>query len=52
MLTAAKSDKARAEMSHAEIVVLTHGSALELLQHYGDMFYLARVNLLVVDECK
>ena len=38
-------------MSAADIVVLTHGSAIELLQHYGDLFYLSRVNLIVVDEC-
>ncbi len=38
-------------MSDANILVLTHGSALELLQHYNDMFYFARINLVVVDEC-
>ncbi len=48
---AAKSDKARAEISNANICVLTHGSALELLQHYNDIFCFTRVNLIVVDEC-
>mmetsp|Transcript_3985 Transcript_3985/g.5196 ORF Transcript_3985/g.5196 Transcript_3985/m.5196 type:complete len:1557 (+) Transcript_3985:97-4767(+) len=49
--TAAKSEEARQELSDAQIIVATHGSALELLRHYSNTFYLSRVNLIVVDEC-
>lgn len=51
ILIAAKSDEARSKLSNSNILVLTHGSALELLQHYNDMFYFSRINLVVVDEC-
>ena len=50
-IIAAKSDEARINLSKSNILVLTHGSALELLQHYNDMFYFSRINLIVVDEC-
>lgn len=49
--TAACSEKARIELSNAQIVVATHGSALELMRHFEDLFSLTRVNLLVLDEC-
>jgi len=49
--TAAVSEKARKELANAQVLVATHGSALDLLRHYSDMFHLNRVNLLVIDEC-
>jgi len=49
--TAVCSEKARTKLSNAQVVVATHGSALELLRHFGDLFSLSRVNLLVFDEC-
>ena len=45
------SEKARKELSESNVVVATHGSAMDLLNHYGDIFNFSRINLLVVDEC-
>lgn len=49
--TAASSDLAREELGQCQILVATHGAALDLLRHYGDTFHLSRVNLLILDEC-
>lgn len=49
--TATTSPKARETLSKAQIVVATHGSAKDLMDHYGDYFNLERVNLLILDEC-
>ena len=45
------SDRARANVQKCNILVATHGAALDILRHYGDYFNLAEVNLIVVDEC-
>ena len=47
--TCTKSAKAREELAEANIIVATHGAAKDLFMHYGDMFCLSRINLLVVD---
>ncbi len=39
------------KMAQANILVATHGAARDLLMHYGDIFSIERVNLLIVDEC-
>ena len=49
--TASGSERSRDQISSAQIVVATHGTALDLLRHYSDRFNLNRVNLLVMDEC-
>mmetsp|Transcript_4801 Transcript_4801/g.6866 ORF Transcript_4801/g.6866 Transcript_4801/m.6866 type:complete len:483 (+) Transcript_4801:176-1624(+) len=46
-----ESLSSRKELSKSNIVVATHGAFKDLLMHYGDMFSLSRVNLIVVDEC-
>ena len=33
------------------VLVATHGAYLQLLRHYGDLFNLERVDLLILDEC-
>jgi len=45
------SEKAREKLASADVLVATHGSALDLLKHYNDMFNLSRVNLMILDEC-
>jgi endoribonuclease Dicer len=42
---------AREAMAAANILVATHGAMLDLFMHYGDLFQMQRINLLVVDEC-
>lgn len=49
--TASNSEESRRKLASADVVVITHGSALDLLRSYGDIFNLQRVNLLVMDEC-
>lgn len=49
--TAVCSEKSRSELALAQIVVTTHGCALDLLRHYSDIFTLERVSLLCIDEC-
>jgi len=47
----ARSTRAREELLKANIIVATHGAARNLFMHYGDMFKLQKMNLIVVDEC-
>lgn len=42
---------AREAMAASNILVATHGAILDLFMHYGDLFQMQRINLLVVDEC-
>lgn len=49
--TSSNSDMAREEIKECNILVATHGAALDILRHYGDYFSLSNVNLIVVDEC-
>ena len=35
----------------ADVIVATHGTALDLLRHYPDMLSVQMVDLLVIDEC-
>jgi hypothetical protein len=46
-----RSTRARDELQRANIIVATHGAARNLFMHYGDMFSLKNMNLIVVDEC-
>ena len=39
------------KLCSANIIVATHGSALDLLSYFGDKFSLTKVNLLIFDEC-
>ena len=39
------------KLAQANILVATHGAARDLFMHYGDLFSVERLNLLVVDEC-
>ena len=36
---------------NCRVLVATHGAYLQLLNHFGDLFYLERVDLLILDEC-
>ncbi len=39
------------KLAQANILVATHGAVRDLLMHYGDLFSMERLNLLIVDEC-
>jgi len=45
------SEQLRKELATAEVLVATHGAILDLYRHYGDLFHLKNVSLLVFDEC-
>eukprot|EP00804_Cyclotella_cryptica_P016705 CCRYP_002011-RB/>CCRYP_002011-RB protein AED:0.04 eAED:0.04 QI:412/1/1/1/0.83/0.85/7/239/1584 len=49
--TSSRSARARESIAAADVVVATHGSALDLLNHYQDILSLTDVSLLVIDEC-
>jgi len=49
--TSSHSSKARDEIANARVIVATHGTALDLLNHYGDVLSMANVELLIIDEC-
>jgi hypothetical protein len=46
-----RSSRARCELYRMNIIVATHGAARNLFMHYGDMFSLRHINLVIVDEC-
>ena len=41
----------RQKLVDANIVVATHGTAKELLMHYGNIFYFKCINLIIVNKC-
>jgi ERCC4-related helicase/dsRNA-specific ribonuclease len=45
------SEVERRHLADCRIVVATHGAFLELLLHFGDLFTLDKVDLLILDEC-
>jgi hypothetical protein len=45
------SEVSRRALAEANVLVATHGAIHDLLNHYGDMFYMEKFNLLVIDEC-
>lgn len=49
--TSSNSDKARQDLRESNIIVATHGAALDLLRHYSDFFSMSKTNLVVLDEC-
>ena len=46
-----RTSGSKEKMAQANILVATHGAARDLLMHYGDIFSIDRINLLIVDEC-
>lgn len=42
---------ARTSLANSDVIVATHGSAIDLLRHYPDNFSLQNASLLVFDEC-
>ncbi|KAL7549126.1 hypothetical protein ACHAWF_012981 [Thalassiosira exigua] len=49
--TSSHSLQARDEISNADVIVATHGTALDLLRHYPDVLSMSKVKLMVMDEC-
>jgi superfamily II DNA or RNA helicase len=47
----ARKPGAKEAMATANILVATHGAMLDLFMHYGDLFQMHTINLLIVDEC-
>ena len=45
------SESSRCQLAQAQVLVATHGAFLDLLFHYGDLFSMKRVKLLILDEC-
>lgn len=41
----------RQKLAECQVLVATHGAYLELLKHYGDMFSIDKVHLMIIDEC-
>lgn len=46
-----RSTSNKESLAKANILVATHGAAMDLFMHYGDYFSFERINLLIVDEC-
>ena len=45
------SESSRKQLAQCELLVATHGAYLDLLLHFGDLFALQQVQLLILDEC-
>lgn len=45
------SEQMRKVIATAGVVVATHGAILDLYRHYGDLFNIKNVSLLIFDEC-
>ncbi|KAL7572338.1 hypothetical protein ACA910_021553 [Epithemia clementina (nom. ined.)] len=45
------SESSRQQLARCDLLVATHGAYLDLLLHFGDLFALEQVQLLIMDEC-
>lgn len=45
------SEDSRQKLATSRVIVATHGAYLDLLRHYGDLFSISNVDLLILDEC-
>ena len=45
------SERSRKQLAKCDMLVATHGAYLDLLLHFGDLFTLEEVKLLILDEC-
>ena len=48
--TSSHTARSRDEISRSDVIVATHGTAKDLLQHYPDVLALSNLDLMVIDE--
>lgn len=46
-----KGERHRKALAQCNIIVATHGAMKDLLSHFGDLFKMEKINLLILDEC-